>query len=811
MSVILYKATGLDAYDGTDYWFSTTTTGSKAINANVWAHLNKYVVRPSSGYAYVGVLFSDLSTSKTPPNAYDTAWVIATTPYSSSPTSFASIADGGPLYKNGSSATRYFTVPTATTTHTRTFTAGNGGRLIFESGYGYEFIGTDEATPSASGGYEFVEWRNVSDDSRVVPVTGLTISATTHEITISASYAQDVDVYAYFRPTTVALNCSKSGNGTLGLRVDGVLQSAITGLTFDRDVIHTIRLTNTADYGYKFYWYGITPSQDGVASATTYVTSEDYTFYTETDGPDLYTVVAYFVVRPTAHLDAAKVNPTYGTIKLTLSDATVINESANVISEDVYEGYEHTLLATVSDPATNYFVGWFTESAATNLVSAAASYAFTPDSEDVTNGITLYAVFREKADISVTTEIQLDDIPEASEFDGNVFETYTSAPLKAGDVQFTLSANTSHYWGNPDITASEITKGGSSAFNSVTYHAADDDYTIDENGRVTLSLTPLQTWTEGEDPIAYTVSANFPSESVGETVIRGANAGTYAWMYPYQFTNWKDRNNATPPDPGRPENPHYGDTGTLTISPIDSAKIKIGHITVKYGDVVAKDEDTSVSNEDSYVLPVTVTGPLTVTVSMKATVAVSAGSGTIPESIAFTINGIEEADKTASLIVGTPCSVDFTGTDEATVFDGWTASGWQTYTSGTPPAMVPKYAQSSTRPYTFTLVGNTVFVPSFVEADEFPFVAVQFFDATANAVFVQGGSNPTATQTGGTPTTRAAMRAQIGGLSEGNFDDAFADNASVMYLSLASLASLELTAAGTASQPFLCFEKAAIA
>ena len=44
------------------------------------------------------------------------------------------------------------------------------------------------------------------------------------------------------------------------------------------------------------------------------------------------------------------------------------------------------------------------------------------------------------------------------------------------------------------------------------------------------------------------------------------------------------------------------------------------------------------------------------------------------------------------------------------------------------------------------------------------------------------------------------LRAQIGGLTSGDFDTAFADNASVMYLSLASLATLGLTAGGTTAK-----------
>lgn len=808
MSVTLYKATGSGAYAGTNYYFSTTTSGSKAIGYGVWAFLNKRVISNAGPSFYVGVLFADTSTSITPPSTYSASQVVATTTYGSSLTSLTSITDGGVLYKNDYTSTQYFTAPTATTVHTRAFAAAHGG-TVSTTGYGYEFIGTNTATPTASANHVFVEWRNVSDDSAVVPTTGLTIDATTKKITVAASYAQDVNVYAFFRSTVVEINGSVSGDGTLSIRVDGVVQSAITGLVFDRDDVHTVRLTNTPAYGKKFYRYGITPAEDGVSGSVSYPPTEDHTFYTETDGPDLYTIVAYFITRPTAALSVSKVNPSYGTISLTLSNSSVINETAGVINTSVFEGYTHTLTATVTNPSTNYFVGWFSDSGATTLVSSSASYAFTPDGDDVTSGITLYAVFREKADIAVTTEIQLDGVPEASDFDGNVFSTYTSAPLKAGDIQFTLSYNTGHYWGKPSITVTELTIGGSSAYNSLTYAA--DDYEIDVNGRVTLPLSPLQAWAASDDPINFTVSADFPAEQVGPTVIEGANAGTYAWMYAVTFTDWDGRGYTTPEaEPDRPMNPLYGDTGTVTIVPIDDTKIKIGRVTVKYGDVTVIDEATTVSNEDSFAFTANVTGPMTITVQMKATVTVSGGSGTLPAELDFTINGTVEEDLTATVVVGAVCNVDFVGTPTATVFDGWTAAGYATYTAGEPPAMVATVALSDVRPYAFTPNGNTTIVPSFVTADTDPYVVVQFFNASTNAVFTPGGSNPTVSQSGGDTSTRDLMRAQVGGLAAGNFDTAFAASGSTLFLSFSELETLTLTASGTETLPFLRFEKAAI-
>lgn len=799
MSISAYKLTASSSSYPTLYFHpSAIGDGAKALNANAYLSLNGKMI----GVAYYA---SFVSLFDRRPSGWPTSITLQYNVYASvfvgTQTTHSSLEDyGSSLYTIKDVTPRYplsHTVSRATL-YTRDFTAGHGGTVAVGTGIGYS-IGACAATPTASANHVFVEWR-YADHSPVTPVTGITIDSSTKKITIASTYAADVAVYAYFTSTVVTVGAAESGNGTVSLYIDGTKQAALTAQNLDRSTVHTVRVVAEADYGYLFYRWGIAKSQDGGTVTTSYDTTADYTFYTTTSTDDLITVTGHFVSRPTADFDATKVNPTYGTLSVTLPDASVVNESNNALSLAVYQAYAYTFHAVVTDPAANYFLGWFSDpdGAVGHLVSADADYAYTITAGDVTSGITLYAVFREKADVNVTPIVLLNGTPQAVNRDGNLIAPVTAGTLKAGFNDFAVTINTGHYWGKPDLTVTEMTIGGSAAFNTVSIAAA--DYTVNVDGNVSLNLSPIQAWVAEQDPIEFEVSADFPAEPVGATVVEGANEGTYSWMYDAIFTAWTS--SAASPDP---TNPLYGDAGTITITTPEPSNIKIQRVTLKYGETVAIDQDTVIGVDDEeFVITAAVTGPITLTIQMKATVLIDPAT---ESGITFAINAAEVS--TADVTVGIPCSVSYTGTPGATVFEGWDISGFEAYVDGN-GAMVASSGQSSDVPLVFTPNGNTTAAPSFVTADAAPYVAVQFYNASTSAVFVPGGSNPTCAVTGGSSSTYAAMLAQVVGTAAGNFFTTFAQDGSTVFYSFAALATVTLTAAGTTALPFLKFEKLAI-
>lgn len=810
MSVNLYKVEGVNAYAGTVLWFASAADNAKAINADAWFWMNRrFTSYPNYyGWSSISTYYSTSQTfafMSTYPSLYGRSSIVT-----NGDTTHTNLLDAGKFYNPNGGSPQYFNQAVSVSSYTRAFTASAGGTVAV-TGYGYGAIGTCEAIPTVTNPamHEFVEWRNVSDDSAVVPAAGLTVDSATKKITVLSTYAADVAVYAYFRAKSVALNASVSGSGAMVLRVDGTTQGSLTGIYLDRSAVHTLRLTATPSYGYQFYRWGITTSAGGGTPTTNYYTSADYTFYSETAGADTITVVGYFVTRPTAAVSVSKANPTFGTISATLPDASVLNEVNNTLVFDAYEGYDYVLRAAVSAPASYYFLGWFTSATASDgtLVSSSAEYTRTISSGDVSSGVTLYAVFREKADVTVTAKVLLDGTVEAVNRDGNLIAPVTGGTLKAGDNSFAVTINAGHYWAKPAITVTELLIGSSTAYNTISYPAS--AYTLDADNRVVLNLSPIQAWTTGQTAIAFEVAADFPATPVGATVMEGANAGTYPWMYEVAFTSWAGR--ADTPDPMAPL---YGDTGTVTIIPVNSDNLRLARVTVKYGEVVALDQETTGDDENEFEFAATVTGPITITVQLKCEISFIGGSSYLPETCDFYVNG---AVATASgdirgpvaVAVGIPCAIDYVYPGTADVFDGWAFTGFAPYLDGS-GEMVSAKLRSPDHPVAYTPNGDTTVKPHFVTADTDPYIAVQFFNATANAVFIPGGVNPTVLVGGGATALRDDMKVQVGALAGGNFHDAFAADGTTAFYLFPPLGTITLTATGTATLPFLRWEKAAI-
>ena len=821
MSISAYKLTASSSSYTTLYFHpSAIGDGAKALNASAYLSLNGKM----NGVAYYA---SFVSLFAQRPSGWPTSITIQDDVYASgfvgTQTTHSSLEDyGSSLYTIETNSYPLSHTVSRATLYTRDFSASDGGSVdVTVTKYGFA---TQSCTPTAFANHEFVEWRNVSNDSAVEPTTGLSIDSTTKKITVLSTYAADVAVYAYFRATKVALGVSVSGTGTATLRIDGTLQGSLTGHSLDRTTVHTIRVVASPGYGQSFYRWGISVSQDGGATTTSYSTTADYTFYTDVNGADTIAVVGYFVTRPTAALNVSKVNPTFGTISVTLPDAaaTVISEVNNVLSLDAYEGYAYILHAAVTVPADNYFLGWFSSASDVTLVSASADYTRTITSGDVSSGVTLYAVFREKADITVTSIVLLEGTVEAVNRDGNLIAPVVAGTLNAGDNEFAVTINAGHYWGKPDLTVTEVEIGTSAAYNTLSIPAA--DYTIDADGHVTLKLSPVQAWTTGQTAIAFEVSADFPAIPVGATVVEGANAGTYSWMYSAISTAWAGR--AASPDP---DNPLYGDTGTVTVTPVDATHILIGRVTVKFGEVTVLDQATAAGTTDEEFVftvgdtaaasePTTgpVTGPITITVQMKATVTVNDGGVSFPAGVTFSFNAVEDTtpdgndDYTAVVVVGEPCAVDYLGSLGSDVFDGWAIAGFEAYVDGNGD-MKAVNTQSDVHPVVVIPNGNTTLVPRFVTADAAPFVALAYYNASTTTAFIPGGTNPTVTTVGGSVSTQTAMGTQIGSGTAGSFETAFPTGGTVSFFSFGSLETLTLTAVGTTALPFLGFEKAYIA
>lgn len=502
----------------------------------------------------------------------------------------------------------------------------------------------------------------------------------------------------------------------------------------------------------------------------------------------------------------------------------------NVTTLDTTKTYSIRVLATPT-PLTHNFVGWYSAAnGGGTLISASADYTFSYDASNAGSGVTLYGFFKEKADIAVTTVILLDGTPETEDTDGNSFALVTAEPLKAGVVKFALVYNSSHYWAKPVITISEKLIGSSSDYNVVTLQP--DDYAVDIDGNVSLNLAPLQAWVAEQDPINFAISADFAAIPVGATVIQGVNAGTYSWMYSVQFSNWSGRGYTSPEEePNRPMTPLYGDTGTVTITPFNTARMKLGRIAVRYGNTTVIDEATTSSTENSYVFTANVTGPMTITVTLKAKIELAYLTTPLPEEITFTVNGTTlTAGQYVYAVVGAPSSVDYSGTPLTTVFEDWYIEEYAPYLVN--GAMLVVSSHIAVHPYTFIPNAYMTIYPSFVVADENPYVAIQFYNASSQSVFIPGGSNPTLLQTqdssnvGGTgqsgsnaglspnwsTSTRDAMRVYVRGLSaeDSVFNTAFAEDGSTLFVRLPSLGVLTMEAVGTPSLPFLRFEKASI-
>lgn len=617
MSISAYKFVSAHAdapYEGTFYFHPSAVNLTKAISGTVYVLLNRKMT--GINYYWSGIGDYQTATEFTSKSSH----IYGTTAFQSSARSDTSInALGVELFGYYAGAPKYYDI-SRETLYTRSSTAATGGTVAQSTAAGYNVLSASYyATPTASAGYWFKEWRYTSDGSAVSAVSGITINSGTNRVTVTRAYAADFVVYAHFVPNNVYLYAAvaPSSSGTIAAYVDGTFQTVSTGVPVSTvGSQKTITLVAAPSYNYTLATWTV--------GGTVVSTEASYSF---TMPYANLTVQANFTVKPSYAIGVTKENGTYGTVALTSATAPSVAETSGAISATGYTNVSYTLTATVTNPALNMFSGWY--SGAT-LVSPELAYTFTQSSA---TALTLVAKFAQLPSYTLglyvsdggTNVVSNDAITAGCSIVQDRPSDFTS-PDRWLAKSITITATTATGWRVAGWGVSNVDNTGGN-FQDLT-GANPLTFTLSFNSKVICAFELV--------PVTAACSVDAPSASAGSAEVSfGLETGELLHM-------------------------RYGESAIFT------AAAESGYAFAGWFDA----DDSLVSATTPYIHAMT--GDLTLVAKFSATVTLTAAHSVAADDTGTVqLNGgTAGATATASVILGATCVIKAIET-AGSIFDSW--------------------------------------------------------------------------------------------------------------------------------------------